>query len=144
MNLSEKLQKDMAGLKAHHQRIEALADSSLQKLGFVGARAVNTVYSHGNQSLAVTYYADSELNISEGESMGLRVAFEVCTAADAKIKVLAFSEPSRRLTWLASASSSARASTIRITGRYLKASYAQPIRTIVSGRASRRMHWLSL
>jgi hypothetical protein len=49
-----------------------------------------TLYSHGNQSLAVTYYADSELNISEGESMGLRVAFEVCTAADAKIKVLAF------------------------------------------------------
>jgi hypothetical protein len=46
MNLSEKLQKDMAGLKAHHQRIEALADSSLQKLGFVGARAVNTVHSH--------------------------------------------------------------------------------------------------
>jgi len=90
MKLEESLSRYMQGVKQEHQEIEAFATESLEKLGILGPRAVSRVYSKGEQSLSVNYFADSELNRSTGEETGLRVIFEVEERGRVKVKVSTF------------------------------------------------------
>lgn len=90
MKLEETLSKYMQKVKKEHQEIEAFATEALECLGFPGPRAVTQVYKNGEQSLSVTYFADSELNRSTGEETGLRVLFEAEQRGRVKEKLSAF------------------------------------------------------
>ena len=90
MTLYESLNSYMESVKKERREIEAFANKSLQKLGLTGPRCVDRVYSKGNQTLSLTFSAESELNLCNGEETGLRILFDVDSGDLMKVKVAAF------------------------------------------------------
>lgn len=100
MKIEESLDRYMEGMRKEHLRIESFASEVFDKLGLNGPRSKDVVCSSGTTALYVTYFADSELNRSDGEATGLRVLFDVEDRNGMTVRLSAFfrSKPTFDLT----------------------------------------------